>query len=163
MKSTPILLLIFLIAAFLMSIKLVQDNNEPEMQEENQYLLHAESSERLFNIMRQISSASDTPQDFEETRITEENITDLIEAVEELQFYAELMTLKVPATELEESNNIIFSAIATKLYDEVLNIQQLIKSYDIHATDNVQDNVLHDAVTRLSQTCHACHQLFRDR
>ena len=167
MKSAIALLLVLFITAFLMSANL-NDNSEPveaqnEAQAENQYLLHAESSERLFNIMQQISSVADTQQGSDEISFTEEDMTGLIEAVEELLFYAELMTLKVPATQLEESNNVIFSAVASKLYTEALNIQQLTKNYDVHATDYSQDNLLHEAFSRLSQTCNACHQLFRDK
>jgi hypothetical protein len=149
-----------------MAITISNNNNsnvDETSTEENQYLLHAESSERLLGIMQQISSIADSQQAAEELSFTEEDMTNLIESVEELLFYAELMTLKVPANQLEESNNVIFSAMASKLYNEALNIQQLTKSYDLQATDYSQDHLLNEAFTRLSQTCNACHQLFRDR
>lgn len=161
MKSAFALLLILLITAFSMSINL-KSNKGPEIQEEDQYLLHAESSERLFTIMQQISAVADTQQDSNEINLTEEDMLDLIESVEELLFYAELMTLKVPATQLEESNNIVFSAMASKLYDEALNIQQLTENYDLEENSYSQHHILNEAFTRLSQTCNACHQLFRD-
>ncbi len=140
----------------------LKSSDGSDNQDENQYLLHAESSERLINIMQQISSVADTQQAAEEISFTEEELTNLVETVEELLFYAELMALKVPTNQLEESNSVIFSAIASKLYSETLNIQQLTKSYDPHITDYSQTNLLNEAFTRLSQTCNACHQLFRD-
>lgn len=165
MKSALAFLFVLLITAFIMSANL-KSNDEEEVvaeEEDKQYLLHAESSERLFNIMQQISAIADSQHGSEDISFTEEDMTNLVEAVEELLFYAELMTLKVPANQLEESNNVIFSAVASKLYSEALNIQQLTKSYDLHATDYSQDHLLNEAFTRLSQTCNACHQLFRDR
>lgn len=138
------------------------DGSDNQNQDENQYLLHAESSERLFNIMQRISSFANTPQAAEAISFTEEELSDLIETVEELLFYAELMALKVPTNQLEENNSVIFNAMASKLYSETLNIEQIIKSYDLHITDYAQNNLLNEAFTRLSQTCNACHQLFRD-
>lgn len=147
---------------FVLSISTHLKSNEVDNQDDNQYLLHAESSERLFNIMQQISSIADTQQAAEEISFTEEDITNLVETVEELLFYAELMALKVPTNQLEESNSVIFNAMASKLYSETLNIQQLTKSYEPHIADYSQTNLLNEAFTRLSQTCNACHQLFRD-
>lgn len=164
MKAAIAILVILLITAFVMSANLKNnDTAETQLAEENEYLLHAESSERLFNIMQQISTIANSQQTSENLQFTEEDMGDLIEAVEELIFYAELMTIKVTANELEESNNVIFSAVASKLYTEVLNIQQLSKNYDLQATDYAQDHLMNEAFTRLSQTCNACHQLFRDR
>ena len=160
MKSTNALLQIVSILILTLAFN-IQANEEQE--DDEQYLLHAESSERLFNIMQQISSVADTQQDSDQIRFTEDEMNDLVEAVEKLLFYAELMTQKVPATQIEESNNVIFSAMASKLYDETLNFQQLTNSYDLNASDYSQESLLHDAFTRLSQTCHACHQLFRDQ
>ena len=159
MKSVFISLLTLLLIAFSISAK---SDDKQDVQEEEQYLLHAESSERLLGIMQKISSIADSKQTSEEFSFTEEEMTDLVEAVEELLFYAELMTLKVPANQLEESNNVIFSAVASKLYNETLNIQQLTKSYDLHNTDYSQSHLMNEAFSRLSQTCNACHQLFRD-
>lgn len=161
MKLTFALLKVILISVLSMSNN-IWANDGPEQKEVEQYLLHAESSERLFNIMQQISSVADAQEGSQNIRFTEDDMDDLLEAVEELLFYAELMTQKVPASQLEESNNVIFSAMASKLYDETLNLQQLSNSYDLHATDYAQEILLHDAFTRLSQTCNACHELFRD-
>jgi cytochrome c556 len=152
--------LILLIIVLPISTHLKSD--ESDNQSENQYLLHAESSEQLLNIMQQISSVADNQQAAEEISFTEEDMTNLVETVEELLFYAELMALKVPANQLEESNSVIFNAMASKLYSEALNIQQLTKSYDPHNADYSQTNLLNEAFTRLSQTCNACHQLFRE-
>lgn len=165
MKSSLVLLVILLFIALSISEDQDLDSNSEEnlseSQEDNRYLLHAESSERLLGIMQQISSVANS-QNSEEVRFTEENVADLIEAVEELLFYAELMSIKIPASQLEESKSVIFSAMASKLYNEALNIQQLTKNYDQDVIDYSQENLINEAFNRLSQTCAACHQLFRD-
>jgi signal transduction histidine kinase len=153
MKLSLALLFILLFTAVSISV-----NDD----EENEYLLHAESSERLITIMQQLFSLAKGSSIEEKTKPTEDDMLDIVEAVEELLFYAELMSVKVPATELEESKSVIFSAMAGQLYDEVLNIQQLTTNYDLHIIDNSQQNLFDDAFRRLSQTCAACHQLFRD-
>ncbi|MBL1141526.1 MAG: cytochrome c [Proteobacteria bacterium] len=166
MKSSLVLLAVLLFIAIYISNNqdnsITQEKSIPESSEDDQYLLHAESSERLVNIMEQISSVSNSQNNEKESGFTEENIVDLVEAVEELLFYAELMSIKVPANKLEESKSVIFSAMANKLYDEALNIQQLTKTYDLEITDYSQENLINEAFNRLSQTCSACHELFRD-
>jgi uncharacterized membrane protein len=158
MKISLALIIILLFIA--VSIGTNQESNVSS--EDNEYLLHAESSERLINIMQQISLLANAKNLEETIKPTEEDMVDLIEAVEELLFYAELMSIKVPATELEESKGVIFSAMASQLYDEALNIQQLTTNYDFHVTDSSQEHILDEAYERLSQTCIACHQLFRN-
>jgi hypothetical protein len=161
MKLSLALLLILLLTAI--SISNNQDSAVDDVApEENQYLLHVESSERLLKIMQQISPIAGEKNIDGTKSLAEADMTDLIEAVEELLFYAELMSIKIPATELDESKTVIFSAMASKLYDEALNVQQLTKNYDLDSTDYSQKQILDDAFTRLSQTCIACHQLFRD-
>lgn len=156
MKLFPALLIIFLITTA--PISNGQDNNSPD---NNDYLLHAESSERLITIMQRLFSLIHDEGMEESAKLTQGDMADLIESVEELLFYAELMSAKVPATELEENESVIFSAMAGQLYDEALNIQQLATSYDLHILDNTQDHILNEAFERLNRTCAACHQLFR--
>lgn len=161
MKSAAALLLILLITAFVMSVNLNSDESS-ETLDEKEVSLHSNSSERLLNIMQQISSLLDSQENPGKLNFNDVDIDDLVESVEELLFYAEIMALKVPATQLEESHNVVFSAMASKLYDETLNIQSLISSYDLKAMNYSEANMLNDALVRLSQTCQACHQLFRD-
>jgi hypothetical protein len=159
MKLSIALIIVLLFIA--VSISNYQDT--PPQPEGKEYLLHSESSERLLTIMQQISPVASGQSMAEETpALTEEDMLDLIEAVEELLFYAELMSIKVPANDLEESKGVIFSAMASKLYNEALNIQQLSKNYDLSVTDHSQEHLLNEAYVRLSQTCKACHQLFRN-
>jgi hypothetical protein len=158
MKSS----LAFLVILILIAITISTDQNSDNTLNEDEYLLHAESSDRLLNIMQEISLIANSPHSEAETNFSEEDLLDLVEAVEELLFYAELMSIKVPSSELEESKSVIFSAMASKLYDETLNIQQLSKTYDLHVTDHSQNHLLNEAFNRLSHTCSACHQLFRD-
>ena len=157
-KSLIVLFLLFFVA-----ISVINFQNNIVTPEEDEYLLHAESSERLLSIMEEISTLASRNSIEEPVKLTEEDMTDLIEASEELLFYAELMSIKVPANVSEENQNVVFSAMASKLYSEVLNIQQITKNYNLQITDHSEQYILDEAFQRLSQTCNACHQLFRDQ
>jgi len=80
-------------------------------------------------------------------------MADLIEAVEELLFNAEMMTSGTPEFSLDERDLITFRALAGQLYTEALNIQQLANNYDYR--------LIEPAYLQLNQTCGACHSLFR--
>jgi len=138
----------------------LNDNNGSDS---NNPIAHAEPSERLTTIMRRLFSVVHEERIEENLEITESDMSDLLEAVEELMFYSELMQAKVPESELEVNEQLIFSAMANQLYDESLNIQQITKNYDFDQTDNRNDNIFYEATERLNQTCAACHQLFRDK
>ena len=80
MKLSLLLLVILLFTAISIS-----NHKESEIEyDESQYILHAESSERLLNIMQQISPAASGGSIEETVILTEEDMVDLIEAVEEL-------------------------------------------------------------------------------
>ncbi len=158
MKTLLTIFFIFILT--IVSINNIQNNNI--YFEKDESLLHAESSERLITIMQQLFSLAKGKDIEQSVKPDEEDMLDLIEAVEELLFYAELMSINVPATELEESKGVIFSAMASQLYNEALNIQQLSRNYDLHIIDNSQEYLLDEAFVRLTRTCSACHQLFRD-
>lgn len=126
------------------------------------YLKHTEPSERLITIMRQLFSIVHSEAIEENAKLTKEDMAELTETVEELLFYAELMSAKVPTNELEENEHVIFSAMASQLYTEALNIRQLAENYNFELTDNRQENIFYESLERLNRTCAACHQLFRD-
>ena len=159
MKLSQVVFFVVLIS--FTSISNSQDNDSNSDNEN--YLLHAEPSDRLVTIMQRLFSLIHEEEGEETYTLTQDDMTDLIETVEELLFYAELMSAKVPASELEENESVIFSAMAGKLYDEALNIQQLATSYDFDISDNRQNHVFNEALHRLNRTCSACHQLFRDQ
>lgn len=160
-RSIILLFLVFFIAISIVNFQ--KETGISEEPEEHNFLLHSESSERLLTIMQQISSIAGNENIEGTVEQTEEDMVSLIEAVEELLFYAELMSIKVPANVTEESKSVIFSAMASKLYDEALNIQQLTKDYNLHSLDHSEKHIVDEAFERLNQTCIACHQLFRDQ
>lgn len=160
--SLTILVILFLAAIFVgQPTNTIAADPEITVTETEQYKLHAEPSERLNNIMQNLLALMDRDTT-EEITLSQENLADMTEAVEELLFFAELMSIKVPATELEENENVIFSAMANQLYDEALNIQQLANNYDIEVIDAEKNQLLNLAFERMNRTCAACHQLFRD-
>ncbi len=125
--------------------------------------LHAESSERLIAIMRNMFSIVHEEGISEDKNLSESQLADMVEAVEELLFYAEIMSSRIPETELEENEAVIFRAMAGQLYDEALNVQQIANNYDFNVVDTTQNRLLNEAYVRLERTCAACHQLFRDK
>lgn len=125
------------------------------------YAGHAQVSERLVRIMRQLFTVVHDGDSVNNAAISQDNMADLIESVEELIFFAEVMSNKVPSTELEETESVIFSALADRLYDEALNVQQLATSYE--SPDASRHQLLNEAYQRLNKTCNACHQTFRDQ
>ncbi|GJM04038.1 MAG: hypothetical protein DHS20C09_00290 [marine bacterium B5-7] len=153
--------LFFLFLISTTSISYGQDDNNDT--DRNSPAAHAESSERLTTIMRRLFSVVHEERIEENLALTQADLSDLLEAVEELIFYSELMSAKVPESELEINDRVIFNAMASQLYDESLNIQQLTKNYNFDHTDTSKDNIFYDATERLNQTCAACHQLFRDK
>jgi len=124
---------------------------------ENRHALHAVSGERLRVIMQEMYSSvhendsAGAPQG----RISEEQMADLVEAVEELLFHAEMLSSGMPGSNLDETDLAAFRALAGQLYTEALNIQQLAKYYDYHLIEPAYD--------RLDRTCLACHRLFRKK
>ena len=124
---------------------------------QEKHTLHAMSSEKLRVIMQDMYSSaykSGVP-DLQDGKISEEKMADLVEAVEELLFNAEMLSTGQPSVNLNETELATFRAMAGQLYTEVLNLQQLTEYYDYHAIE--------PAYERLNQTCIACHNLFRDR
>lgn len=122
---------------------------------ENNQALHAVSSEKLRQIMQNLRASidKDGTGTLPSEKISEEQMADLLEAVEELVFHAELLTEGKPNVNLNENELVTFRALAGQLYTEALNIKQLTTYYDY--------NVLIPAYDRMTQTCSACHSLFR--
>ncbi len=122
---------------------------------------HAESSERLVTIMRQLFTVVHNEEKVTAGDMNKDKLADMVESVEELLFFAEVMSNKVPVSELEETEAVIFSALADRLYDEALNVQQLVTTYEME--NAAQHQLLNEAYHRLNRTCNACHQTFRDQ
>lgn len=124
---------------------------------QQKHSMHAMSSEKLRVIMQDMYSSayrSGVP-DLQDSKISEEKMAGLVEAVEELLFHAELLSTGQPGIKLDETELATFRAVAGQLYTETLNLQQLTEYYDYHAIE--------PAYKRLNQTCIACHNLFRGK
>lgn len=137
------------------------DAGETEMTDpstvQQKHSMHAMSSEKLRVIMQNMYSSayrSGVP-DIQDSKISDEQMEDLIEAVEELLFHAELLSTGEPSVPLNDTELATFRALAGQLYTEALNLQQLTEYYDYHAIE--------PAYKRLNETCIACHNLFRSK
>lgn len=144
-----------------LALLLVAVSGSYAVQNDDGYAEHAAVSERLVNIMRQLFTVVHDDNKANNNAVSQDNMADLIESTEELLFFAEVMSNKVPVTEMEETEAVIFSALADRLYDEALNVQQLATSYE--SSDASQHQLLNEAYHRLNRTCNACHQTFRDQ
>lgn len=155
---------LFAFMVLFISVAACGDNSGPENAEmtdpstvQQKHSMHAMSGEKLRMIMQDMYSSafrSGVP-DLQDSKISDEQMADLIEAVEELLFHAELLSTGQPGVKLDETELVTFRAVAGQLYTEALNLQQLTEYYDYHAIE--------PAYKRLNQTCIACHNLFRGR
>ncbi len=123
---------------------------------------HAASSDRLRAIMDSINRSieDDTDSGAVPGAIDAGQLAQLIEAIEELQYHAELMSAESAPHRLSDSEVVTFRALASQLYTEALNVRTLAGENPATTYDF---NLLDAANERLYQTCAACHDLFRDR
>ena len=123
---------------------------------------HGMVGERLRMIMENISgTVHDTGSvDADRDRLTRDGLDDMVEAVQDLMYFAEFMTLNPPRRDLGDNQIVTFRALATRLYDEALSVRDIARDYNL-ATHDFE--LLNSAYERLYQTCAACHELFRDR
>lgn len=137
--------------------------SEMELNQPVNMLAHrAESGERLRTIMQNINLTihDSTNVDTQTDKIGSQDMEDMIEVVEELIFYAEMMSTDIPNLELSEIEIVTFRELAGQLYTEALNIQQTANDYNL---DNYNYELLDVNYRRLNETCATCHRIFRDR
>ena len=154
MKSLLILMLLALMTATVGATE--------ALPEESGAGTHTVSSERLRAIMDSInrSISDDTDSGAVPGAIDPAQLSQLIEAIEELQYHAELMSGESAPQKLGESEVVTFRALASQLYTEALNVRNIAGGNPVNTYDF---NLLNAANERLYQTCTACHDLFRDR
>ena len=123
---------------------------------------HTGSSERLRAIMESINRSieDDTDSGAIPGAIDAGQLAQLIEAIEELQYHAELMSAESAPRRLGDTGVVTFRALASQLYTEALNVRTLAGGNPVNTYDF---NLLNAAYERLYETCAACHDLFRDR
>lgn len=158
MKRLTLLLLSLLSSGpFAGNGEILEESGQPP---ESKARLHAISSEKLRAIMQNINlwlsevgeSENARPQS-DEKRM--QDLADLVDAVQELQFHAELLSEGLPGSNLTENELVTFRAMASRLYSEVSDFQQIANSYEY--------TLIEPAYTRMNQTCIACHSLFRNK
>jgi hypothetical protein len=117
--------------------------------------LHSVNSVKLREIMQAIDKwrRENPAADMKQPGMDQELLDELVLQVEELLYHAELMSMGMPFTNLNETEMLIFKALGSELYTEALHIQQLVNNRQIRQLDR--------AYERMDRTCQACHQLFR--
>jgi hypothetical protein len=133
-----------------------------ELRDETGPRVPSVSSNRLRAIMDSInrSVADDTDSGAIPGAIDPAQLAQLIEAIEELLYHAELMSGESAPRKLGDSEVVTFRALASQLYTEALNVRTIAAGNPV---DTYDFNLLNAAHERLYQTCTACHDLFRDR
>jgi hypothetical protein len=122
---------------------------------ENTISIHINSSEKLRFIMLNLQSTLNSSEhsDIQQSQIFNDNIADLLTAVENLLNNTALMKTEVPNLNLSEQELNTFQSIANQLYIDVLNLQK--------ATNHNDYSRIEMAYRYLNQSCINCHQLFR--
>jgi cytochrome c556 len=136
-KTVASLLLFFLFA--------VVTTAEPEP--EKDIKLHVIYSEKLQTIMHKLSLS------VYEEELTLEQINKLFDNASELYIAAKELDQAIPGIELTYTEKNIFENIARQLQIEANNMGFMAKNNDKEGLQMTYD--------RLSQTCSACHDLFR--
>lgn len=117
--------------------------------------LHSLNSARLREIMDAIHQwRRDNPAaDLKQPGMDPELVDELLRRVEDLVYHAELMSMGLPFTDLNDTELMIFRALGGELYTEAAHIRQLVHNRQIDQLDH--------AYAQMDRTCQACHQLFR--
>lgn len=123
---------------------------------ENVIRLHSLNSARLREIMhgihqwRENNPTAALRQAGPEAR----QVDELLTRIEDLLNQAELMSMGLPFTNLNDTEMLVFKAMGGKLYSEADDLRTLIRSGRYEQLDN--------ALARMDRTCRDCHQLFRN-
>ena len=123
---------------------------------ENVIRLHSLNSARLREIMHGIRQwRQDNPAaELHRSGPEGQQVDELSRRVEDLLYQAELMSMGLPFTNLNDTEMLIFKALGSKLYTEADELREVIQSG--------RYGQLEHAYARMDQTCLACHQMFRN-
>lgn len=162
MKILKYILVPVLLIAAVLIVYFVVTREVEEIKTDNKMTHHGDPGERLRMIMQNINLTihDSTNVDAQTDRISRQDMEDMIEVIEELVLYAEMMSTELPHPGLDNNEKVTFRAMAGQLYSEALNIQQTTRDYNL---DTYDYEVLNINYRRLNETCVACHQMFRDR
>lgn len=147
------IILIFLLSFFTLGSAMTA---EPEKSRKLKTpLIHVIISDRIRDIMQKLNQLMNerglSALEIMEYRV--EYLKDLIITSNELVKAAENMTDAIPGVRIEPQNQVTFEALAKQLQEQAINIAFLAEQTD--------EEGLEPAYQRMSQTCNACHALFR--
>ena len=118
-------------------------------------LIHVIVSDRIQEIMQKLNQLMNernlSALEIMEHRV--EYLKDLIITANNLVDAAEQLTDAIPGVHIEPQNQVTFEALAKQLQEQAVNIAFLAEQ-----TDEIG---LEPAYQRMSETCNACHALFR--
>ena len=145
--------LIFLLSFFILGSAMTA---EPENSKKLKTpLIHVIISDRIREIMQKLNQLMNergmSALQIMEYRV--EYLKDLIITSNQLVNAAENMTDAIPGVRIEPQNQVTFEALAKQLQEQAINIAFLAEQTD--------EEGLEPAYQRMSQTCNACHALFR--
>ncbi len=123
--------------------------------QEDKLQFHAIQSDLIKDIMHRINSSyyEAAPDEFESDENLQENITHLIININELMIATLYLNRAMPAFDLTDEEKQIFQSVAAQLNQEAISLRQATEKRDYHK--------MNVSYQRLTDTCAACHELFR--
>lgn len=137
---------VFVISIFLLGSSTMSTSAESEQQQDN-IKLHVIYSEKLQAIMHKLSSS------VYEEELNLEQINELFDNASELYVAAKGLDQALPGFQLNPTEKSVFENIARQLQVEANNMGFMAQNNDTEGLKMTYE--------RLSQTCAACHDLFR--
>ena len=153
MNYKSFLIALFFLSAISGSVKVRSDSDEYDSS--NELIFHAIQSETLRKIMDRINQShyENELNEFQQKEIRQQNTQLLFVNVNELLIAADLLTQSLSGFDLSEDEKNIFQAMAKQLQEEAYNIRRA------DALNDIEN--MNIAYQRLTDTCTACHELFR--
>ena len=147
--------LIYCLVTIIVTISLTAQSGPEQQPPENKLRFHAIQSDIIRDIMHRINHSYYESQidEFQREEALVENTTYLIVSVNELLVASEFLTHALPGFNLTEEEKDIFQAVAIQLQVEASNIRKAAERRDYEQ--------MNASYQRLTDTCGACHELFR--
>jgi len=117
--------------------------------------LHAVQNERLNDLMLRMNALvfEQIQTEIEISRDRRRKALRIAEAANKLQQSVDLILAAQPALNLGQHESTVFVALANRLKEQALQLENLARHHQIES--------LPEAMTQITNTCNACHSLFR--
>jgi len=117
--------------------------------------LHAVQNQRLNDLMLRMNALvfEQIQTEIEISRDRRRKALRIAEAANKLQQSVDLILAAQPALNLAQHDSVVFLALANKLKEQAMQLENLARHNQIES--------LTETMTQITNTCNACHSLFR--